>query len=109
MNNIWSNAADLILKDGLSLESLGIKNWALGRSEAIDAVSKLVECGIPTLGCDVYLLRDEKVEQTYDSWYCNRLLDEPEIDFAKRSAEAAIKYMKRYSSDFPLFAIVPKV
>ena len=94
---------------GFYLNSIGVSNWALGRSEAIGAIFKLHDCGIPILGGDVYVLTDGRIEQTYDSWHCDRLADEPETDYVKRSVEKALDYIDRYTLDSALFALVPNI
>ncbi|MHC8393465.1 Imm40 family immunity protein [Pseudomonas sp. LB3P93] len=109
MNTIWSEQIDPILNCGVSLEHLGVRNWALGRDEALRAVYELEAFGISILGGDVYQLVGETAEQTYDSWYCDQGSDESDSDFLKRSSDKAASYIFRYLMPGGLFALVPKV
>ncbi|ERJ85373.1 hypothetical protein HMPREF1989_01659 [Porphyromonas gingivalis F0566] len=44
--------------------------------------------GIPVLGGDVFYLKDDgEVDWTYDNWYIDRLENESDIQFLKRSME----------------------
>lgn len=81
MSVIWSEQIDPFLSCGVSLEQLGVRNWALGRDDALCAIYELEAFGIAILGGDVYQLVGEIAEQTYDSWYCDQGPDEPDSVF----------------------------
>lgn len=108
MNVIWSEKIDLILSSGVSLEYLGIRNWALVRDDALRAICELGALGIPILGGDVYQLVDQVAEQTYDNWYCDQVPGESDSDFLNRSVNKAKSYIENYSIDGALFTVVPK-
>jgi hypothetical protein len=109
MNVVWSVDVDEILSQGIYLDSVGVKNWALDRFATLNAISKLCDIGVPISGGDVYIVINRKIEGTYDNWYCDRLDGEVALDFAKRSAEKAIDYVKGYNSEAALFTIVPQI
>ncbi len=109
MSVIWSEQIDSILGYGISLSCVGVKNWALGRDDAIRAINELEALGFPVLGGDVYQLVDESPEQTYDNWYCDQESGELNSAFLKRSSEKARCYIGSYSMSGALFSIVPKI
>ncbi len=109
MSIIWSEEIDPILSRGISLESFGVRNWALGRDEALHAIYELEALGVAILGGDVYKLVGEKAEQTYDSWYCRQGPDESDSVFSKRSSDKAKSYIFSCLMPEAVFAIVPKV
>ncbi|KRP51148.1 Imm40 family immunity protein [Pseudomonas trivialis] len=109
MNIIWSEQIDPILSKGIPLDNLGVRNWALGREDALNAICELEAFGIAILGGDVYKLVGEKAEQTYDSWYCDQGPDESDYIFSKRSSDKAKSYIFSYLMPKGLFAIVPKI
>lgn len=47
---------DPILSRGMSLDYLGVRNWALGPGGALNAISELEALGVAILGRDVYQL-----------------------------------------------------
>ncbi|EAN8157777.1 hypothetical protein AUB46_21630, partial [Salmonella enterica subsp. enterica serovar Typhimurium var. 5-] len=53
---LWSKEIDSILNIGISLESLGVKNWALNRKNALDVLHHFESLNICVLGGDVYIL-----------------------------------------------------
>ena len=109
MSIIWSEQIDPILSRGISLDSLGVRNWALGRDDALHAIFELEAFGIAILGGDVYKLVGEKTEQAYDSWYCDQGPDESNSVFSKRSSDKAESYICGCLMPEGLFAIVPKI
>ena len=109
MSVIWSERIDPILGRGVSLDHLGVRNWALGRDDALRAIYELEACGIAILGGDIYKLVGGKAEQTYDSWYCDQGPGESDSVFSKRSSDKAKSYICSYLMPEGLFAIVPKI
>jgi len=106
----WSEEIDAILDVGDSLESSGVRNWALTPVQAIEAIVRLSDVGVAILGGDVYVLGLGHVEQCYDSWFCNKDNFESEADFVVRSALEAREYVECYgvSNDGVFFALVPR-
>ena len=113
MNNIiWSNRVDEILRIGISLEPVRVKNWALSQQEAIQALIQFVELQIPILGGDVYELVNGVIQHSYDNWYCNRLPNEPHLNFVSRSVRKAREYIEHHNASEPdkvFFAFVPEI
>lgn len=109
MGVIWSERVDLVLRSGVSLECIGVKNWALGRNESLQAICDLEYLGVPILGGDVYELINGAAEHNYASWHCGQREGEPDIDFLQRSLDEEKSYVARYLIDSALFAVVPKI
>ena len=99
-----------ILKVGFSLESIGVKNWALSKEDAVKALDKFYELQIPILGGDVCERINEVIQYNYDNWYCDRQPNESKFDFVNRSIGIARDYIKNYNSENSeniFFAFVP--
>ncbi len=109
---IWSYSIDKVLGSGFSLESLGIKNWALSRQKILQVLEQLRELQVPILGGDVYKLVNGVLRSTYDNWYCEPLPNESLLDFVERSIDQAKQYIESYNvkkrNDI-FFALVPEV
>ncbi|HRG33566.1 MAG: Imm40 family immunity protein [Saprospiraceae bacterium] len=88
-----------ILKKGLSLEEIGVKNWALPKEDALSVLKKFHAMQIPVLGGDVCEIIDGVIQYNYDNWYCDRLSNESYSAFAHRSIEKAKDYIKSYKSN----------
>lgn len=100
-----------ILKIGVSLELIGVKNWALSKEDAIKALDRFYELQIPILGGDVCENINGVIQYNYDNWYCDRQPNESRLDFASRSIGKAIDYINNYNSDNIeqlFFAFVPE-
>jgi len=70
---------------------------ALTKADAIKALELLAGTDIAVLGGDVYELEsDGYFRPTYDNWYCNKG-DSPPSDFAEKSREKALTYLKDYN------------
>ena len=111
MKTIWSEKVDEVLKIGRCLESIGIKNWALEKKEALCVLRQFLDLGIPVLGGDVYVEKNNTIESTYDSWHCDLALAESQLEFIIRSNVVARNYIETYLVDTNpvLFALVPKI
>lgn len=109
MEHIWSAEIDSVLSVGRSLESIGVRNWALEPRAALNALKQLSSIGVAVLGGDVYAVSGINVESNYDNWYCNRDSGETAVDFVERSIAKARSYITNYQAraGSVLFAIVP--
>jgi hypothetical protein len=109
---IWSKEVDSVLSMGISMDSLGVKNWALTRGQALEAIHHLSSIHIAILGGDVVTEERNCLAPTYDNWYCNRVSEESDDDYVRRSAEVARRYVQDYRETLArraLFAIVPQL
>lgn len=105
------NVINEILKIGVPLESIGVKNWALSKEDAIKALDRFYELQIPILGGDVCENINGIIQYKYDNWYCDRQPNESQLDFASRSIDKARDYINNYHSDNIeqiFFAFVPE-
>ncbi len=109
MEYIWTAEVDRILSRGISLESEGIRNWAMTEPLAISAINEIAELGIPILGGDIYVSNIGRLQLTYDNWYCNKRDSENFNEYVARSQQTAISYIRKYAKPTILFAIVPGV
>jgi len=70
---------------------------ALKNSDAIKALDLLSDTDIGVLGGDVYKLEsDGYFRPTHDNWYINKGTED-KITFAKKSRNAAYKYLTNYT------------
>ncbi|WP_349985627.1 Imm40 family immunity protein [Stenotrophomonas sp. WHRI 8082] len=106
---VWSEQIDSMLREGEFLEMLGVRNWALDRVGALDAVERLSCEGIAVAGGDVYRREDGRLETTYENWYCNRKDGEQVSQYIERSVDIARNYISKYpdSDSRVLFSLVP--
>lgn len=93
------------------MEDLGIMNWALDRCSALAALNSFRIADIGVLGGDVYMASGIEINHTYDSWYCNKKVDETEVDFVLRSIVVAEIFISQYSPSVSevTFSIVPLI
>lgn len=95
-----------IIEQAVLLECFGIYEYAWKKEEIEKVLEFLKNRKIPVLGGDVYQLKDEKILQTYDSWYINNTAS---ATFYLESYKKAKDYIDEYESinegDF-LYALV---
>lgn len=101
MNIIRSKNIDEILKVGKWLGESGINNWALTKSQALEALDKLLNLNIAVLGGDVYETRGDYIQPNYDNWYSDRQPGESKEDYLNRSIEESRTYIERYAVYVP--------
>ncbi len=102
--------SEILEEGGISLESVGVKNWALSKEYALKVLEKFHELKIPIFGGDVCEIINGIIEYNYDNWYCEKEANESQFDFANRSIILARDYILSYNSDEPdkiLFVFVP--
>lgn len=107
--NIPLEYAVLLSTSGLSLDSLGLRDVALLRSDALIAINALRKAGRAILGGDVYYLRNGRVESALANWYVDPKSDEYPASYLQRSWDAAENYVKAYPDNpgvEPLFSMV---
>ena len=93
----------------ISLDSLGIDRDAVGKEAAISIISFLREEITPVLGIDVYILNNNVVKfpLVYNNWYSLRLPNESMSEYAQRTCQEAIFFLRGYESNegLPIFDI----
>lgn len=111
MRVVWSSKIDEVLKGGYYLlNEIGVNNWALKKSEALDALEKLLELKVPILGGDVYENSEGIIQPNCDNWYCDQLIEESKDDYVARSIKKAMDYVELYNakeSGKIFFVLVP--
>ena len=112
MESVWSNKIDEVLKVGHPLTEIGLRNWALTKSQALFAIERFLEYNIPVLGGDICENTDGLIKPNYDSWYCDPSPGETESEFLNRSIVKAKQYIEAYpikKTDTIFFVLVPRV
>ena len=90
-----------LLKKGRSLQGVGINNWAFSKEDSLDILHRFEELQVSILGGDVCELINNSVQPNYDNWYCNKLSNETNIEFSKRSIKRAKDYIMSYNANNP--------
>ena len=112
MNNDNFNELISILKTGISLEPMGVNEYAFSYENVLLVITEIEKLGIPILGGDVLTMDHGRLGYTGDSWSCNRRMNEPVSEFFKRSIQHTRNYIeyyhKRNKCSF-LFSIVANI
>jgi hypothetical protein len=94
----------------LSEINLGSDEVALKPFMAIEALDLLSGTNIAVLGGDVLSDASGRLAYTYDNWYCNQLLNENCVEFARRShaiaRESINKIEKRNDPNIFIFSFI---
>ena len=96
MTMAWSEDVKVILSCGISLSEIGVNNWALTETQALQTLNKLESLESPVLGGDVYEMINGEPESNYDNWYCERNDNEKLSEFVARSINYARQYIGNY-------------
>ena len=94
MNN--DQLLHFIKRYGVSLEPLGLNEFAFQKEHACKYIQMAVDMKKPILGGDVYHRFGNKIKPSYDNWYCTSYNGETSEAFLKRSREESIEYIKNY-------------
>jgi len=89
---------------------LGVKETALSRGHALEAIRILRLCEIPVVGGDVVRLTAGKAQYVGDNWYVKRLPGEGPKDYITRSHDKAEAYLRNYQDPDDgtiMYVIVP--
>lgn len=101
-----TGGANGILESGISLNCIGVENWALTRSQALAALENL---NSTVLGGDVIQFVKNAPRYTYDNWFCEMEDGESTTAFATRSLVVAKSFISDYRNadvQEPFFALV---
>jgi hypothetical protein len=91
---------DLRKLKGYDLNNPNIVSKALTKQEALDAIKFYHQLEIPILGGDVFFLNQEnEIDWAYDNWYCERNIDEHDIEYLDKSIDKAISYIRNYHNE----------
>lgn len=99
----------VIEKLGIGLESLGIKDIAFTRRDALLALEALQAEERLILGGDAYSRVGSQISSAYANWYVERRTGESEIELLRRSWESGNRFVIEYPVDGtiePLFSFV---
>lgn len=112
MKTVFSVEIDSLLKIGKSLNSVGVSNWALNRSQALYVLENFLLLQIPVLGGDVYEYTKGTMRTNYDNWYCDPYPQEEKKKFVIRSIAKSKAYIETYTEkdlNNLFFVVVPDV
>src|SRR5512139_3407983 len=99
----------LLATKGVSLDGLGLRETALRRDDALEAIQALEGSSVSILGGDVSVQRQGSVQSAYANWYVDRRDEELLTEFAARSWLKAAEYIAGYprrENEQPLFVLV---
>ena len=85
-----------ILKTGISLEPMGVNEYAFSYENVLLVITEIEKLGVPILGGDVLTMDDGQFGYTGDRWSCNRRADEPIGEYFKRSIQHTRNYIEYY-------------
>jgi hypothetical protein len=100
---------DILKAKGVSLAALGLKEIALERDDALQAVGLLREAFVPILGGDVYQKRSTGIQPAYANWHSDSKPGETQDAYCSRSCSETENYIKKIpesSEAPPLFVLV---
>lgn len=75
------------VSEGISLTTIGINEYAWEYKNIIDIISILRKRKIPILGGDVYIIKNGKINTTFDSWYYDNISDTGYEDSYKKTID----------------------
>jgi len=100
----------LLMSKGIRLSALGIREFALKRSDALEGLMLLRQARVPVLGGDVYLCRDLRIEPAYANWHTEQALGEDWHGYLRRSWDATEAYLESFhaiGNAEAIFVLVP--
>ena len=99
----------LLREKGIGLADLGLREVALGRADALDAVGLLRHADIAILGGDVYFHRRTGIETSHANWHADPAANEDARTYAARSCREAEAYIRSFpqTDGTALFVLVP--
>jgi hypothetical protein len=97
-----------LLEDkGIPLLDLGLREIALERDDALQAVKLLQKASVPILGGDVYFRRKSGIESAYANWHSDQAPSEGRDCYVTRSCLKTENYIKKFSSpDSPMLFVL---
>ncbi|MDO4477367.1 MAG: Imm40 family immunity protein [Clostridia bacterium] len=85
-----------MFKEGVDLSKIGINEYAWGRQKIESIVKILSTQKIVILGGDVYKVRNNNIETTYDSWYID---NDGSKDIYLKSYVVTLNYIDKYEKN----------
>jgi hypothetical protein len=104
-----SDYQTLLANRGVQLAVNGLREKALQRADALYAVELLRSAAVPILGGDVWLKRGDKIEPAYANWHTDRMIEEQESEYFRRSWDSTERYVREFREPGdaePLFVLV---
>jgi hypothetical protein len=99
----------LLQERGVSLEPLGIREIALRRSDALNALDFLRAGAAPLLGGDVFWLIRGRLELAYANWQTDREASRSTREHSEMACAQAATYIARFPEKAgaePLFSLI---
>lgn len=87
----------ILLKSlAISLEDLGIEDLAWKWEDIHHVIEFLTQNGFAILGGDVYIIKNNQKEATYDSWYIDKEPGKSWSDYVDECKKVTIDYINKY-------------
>ncbi|MEK5389039.1 Imm40 family immunity protein [Margalitia sp. FSL K6-0131] len=80
----------------ISLDELGITDLAWKWGDVQHVIEFLKQNDFAILGGDVYIIENNQINTTYDSWYINRGPGESWYDYINECEKKTIEYINEY-------------
>jgi hypothetical protein len=99
-NTLFRHLPSAIVKTALSLENIGVDEYAWDWQDSIKIIETLTGPAnkIPILGGDVYVLANGQFKHTGDSWFIEKAVSESSDVFLDRTRFISIAYIKTYTA-----------
>jgi hypothetical protein len=87
---------EFLTTNGVSLETLGLRELALYRVSALAAVEILRNSSIPILGGDVYFWNNGGIELAFANWHSERRGNEATDEYVNRTCRETSAYIQTF-------------
>ena len=89
---------DNLLQKGIELESIGINEIGWEYEYVITVIEFICSRNYAILGGDVYSVKDNHFESTYDNWYLDKDEKITWEEYVKSSKQKTLSYINNYHS-----------
>ncbi len=94
------NLRQMIMKDAISLEVLGVNEYAWQKQHVLALITSLMNENITILGGDVYVTDTSgRIIPSSESWSCSIEAGESRESFCYRSKKEALAYIRAFPNE----------
>jgi hypothetical protein len=97
--NLPNDFSKNLLDFGIPLNEHGINEIAWRYENVFDVIDILIQNKYSILGGDVYIIKGNEIESTYDNWYIEKSETDNQEAYLIKSRDKAISYIKNYNSN----------
>lgn len=87
---------NFLVERGVPLTDIGVNDFGVKRGDAFLLCDLLQEASLLILGGDVYCLKEDVIEITYDNWFFCQYEDENYEDYKKRAFTESKIFIEKY-------------